>query len=146
LNKKIRFSIAVVLIVILIPSMGIPFFRFLTGELHYKPHNIGLMLIIQLIVYVLALMFLNCCVGKTSYKLLMITSSFSKTLLNAFMMILAFKTIPSYLNQELVCSILAFLSGLGSEIVWIPIISFSVRYCPKGLEATFTSFVFSMSL
>jgi len=90
--------------------------------------------------------FINTFIGKAGFKCMTVTSAVSKSLLNLCMFVMALNIIPNDDLKYVISSTLAVLSGISSDIIWIPVIAFVVRFCPRGLQATTTSIVSTMAL
>jgi len=59
---------------------------------------------------------------------------------------LSINMVPSETLKYIISIALAVLSGISANIIWIPVIAFTVRFCPRGLQATTTSIVSTMAL
>jgi len=61
------------------------------------------------------------------------------------MFVLTVNMVPNEILKYVISIVLATLSGISSNIIWIPVIAFAVRFCPRGLQATTTSIVSTLA-
>lgn len=144
-NKKIKFSLMVIQMMTLIPEVGSQFFVYMNQHLDFEPVYIGLIHMIRLLVFVLQLVFINVFMGKQSFKCMTITCGISKAQVNLCMFVLTVNMVPNETLKYVISIVLATLSGISSNIIWIPVIAFAVRFCPRGLQATTTSIVSTLA-
>lgn len=134
---KLRALLVLVLLLIMTPSYGSAFSYYFTEFLKFDAVLMGQIAFLSSLAYLFGIFMVNSVFAGVSFKNFYSTTTIISALLNALSLVLLFRVnVKLGISDEFFCMSNSALGAFISELNFLPVLAFTCRLCPVGLEGT----------
>lgn len=153
-DPEIRTVLTIVLLLIMNPNISSAFNYYLTEKLHFDPNLMGRISFLSSIAYIIGILMMNTVLAGADFKSFYAVTTLFTAAMSSTSLILIYRLNIKYgISDQFFCLSNSALTTFISELNFLPILAFTCRLCPKGLEgstyAVFTAimnFAYNFSL